>query len=518
AFLALFSTGRTQIDPSDPLSSAFRMARRADLRANLPEGGCALVFSGGFRAHSAYGVVPRPFDPDPDFFYLTGLRVPDAVLVIFAAPRTLAEGRVQEVLFLPDRGDLILRYMGEDFQGKYGYNENGYSIRPATQWRKFCKEILAGDSIQKVLTTPFLTSDYRKRGDLAYIDLGSIFYSNMAPGFPFDPPAQRFYKEIVQADTSGLPALINRVTSYLNYFPSVRRDPILDEFSKVDGARALAQVQALVRRIKIDLVRLPEILTLMRQTKSGEELRQLRKSGGIVVNAAKEAARKAAVGESEAMVQGVGEFVMRQAGARPAMPSRVASGVRAALPYYNRNSEKIPDNSLCVVDFAADLNGYCTRITRTLPGSGTFAARDRDLYKAVKEIHDATIAQCLPGTRPSSLVKTTSAGFESIFKDMDIAVNKAGKGKVVKVVSISPIGLDLNELDLPPMLTPKMVFEVETAFYIPQSRRIQKAWHHKGIVLRDVVLVTESGPEVLTKGFSTSAEAVEALCKEISRY
>ena len=140
AFFLSFLPGRTQNDPSDPLDAAFRMSRRADLRANLEAGTCAVVFSGGFDQYSPGGILPRPFEPNPDFFYLTGLQVPDAVLVMFGEEQKFSEGNAHELLFVPGPNDQLLRLMGESWEGEFGLRKEGRIIRPSTQWRRFCIE------------------------------------------------------------------------------------------------------------------------------------------------------------------------------------------------------------------------------------------------------------------------------------------------------------------------------------------------------------------------------------------
>ena len=47
-FVFVHAIGRAQIDPRDPLGSAFRISQRSMVRAKLPARACAVFFSGGF--------------------------------------------------------------------------------------------------------------------------------------------------------------------------------------------------------------------------------------------------------------------------------------------------------------------------------------------------------------------------------------------------------------------------------------------------------------------------------------
>lgn len=516
--LLIYQFGRTQTDHNDPLDAAFRISRRANLGNNLADQSCAVIFSGGFDEFSPGGALPRHFTPNPNFFYLTGLRMPDAVLVIFAAPRTLSEGKASEILFLPGPNDQVLKFMGESWAGEFGMQEGGYVTRPSTQWRRFCLEVLGGDSIDKVLSSPFDHANYRKPGDLAYMDMGSILYSNLFPGFPFNPPAQRLYNEIAKADTAALSQLVARVSAYLDYFPGERRDPILDVFTRVQDTKGLAEVQAKVAKIKIDLVRLPEIMEVMRKRKIASERTLISRACNVLTNAMVAAAGGVEPGRQEYSLQSAVEFVITSGGAKPAMPTRIASGDRSALPYYMHNDQKLPEKGFVVMDFAARLDGYCGRITRTLPAAGTFSGPESQMYNLLLNIHKAVLSECKPGSRPSNIVNTARPGFQAFFDKMSLATNKAGRSKIIQSINLSPIGLDLNELPLPDALLPGMVFELETAIYIPSDSRINATWRNTGIVLRDVIEITDKAPKVFTAGFGASVGELEAACKAKSKF
>lgn len=512
AFFLLFSSGRTQTDQKDPLDAAFRVSRRADICTNLDSGTCAVIFSGGFDRYSPGGILPRPFVPAPDFFYLTGLRVPDAVLVLFAEPQKLSEGEATELLFFPGPNDQLLRNMGESWTGIFGRDGERRIIRPSTQWRRFCLEVLGGDGIRKVLTFPFESSNYRKPGDLAYMDLGSILYSNLSPGFPFQPQAQRLYQEISNADTAGISQLVARVSAYLSYFPSVRRDPILDAFTRVQAPAGLREIQAKIAEIKIDLVQLAAITQTMRQRKIGVERNHLEKASARLAEALQAAARTLQPGASEASIASVVQTALRQGETPPNMPVRVASGVHASQPYYLSNRDQIPEKGFVVLDFGGRSEGYCARITRTLPAAGRFSTEEKKMYEVLLNVHRAVIDQCRPGTRPSNIVNGARPGFETYFGELALATNRAGRGKVVQTINLAPIGLDLNELPLPDALIPGMALEVETAIYIPGDRRINALWQNTGIVLRDVILISEGPAQVLTNGFPHAPAEIEAAC------
>ncbi|MDZ7645801.1 MAG: aminopeptidase P N-terminal domain-containing protein [Cytophagales bacterium] len=67
--------------PNDFLSKDFHKERRAKLRANLPANSVAVFFANAVRNRA--NDVEYVYHPDPDFYYLTGYKEPDALLFIF---------------------------------------------------------------------------------------------------------------------------------------------------------------------------------------------------------------------------------------------------------------------------------------------------------------------------------------------------------------------------------------------------------------------------------------------------
>jgi len=86
---------------NDLLSAEFHRGRREALRALLPKGGVAVFFANPVRNRS--NDVDFEYHQDPDFYYLTGLREPDAVLFVFKEPRVFTDGSYSELLVLRDR-------------------------------------------------------------------------------------------------------------------------------------------------------------------------------------------------------------------------------------------------------------------------------------------------------------------------------------------------------------------------------------------------------------------------------
>jgi Xaa-Pro aminopeptidase len=61
-------------------------------------------------------------------------------------------------------------------------------------------------------------------------------------------------------------------------------------------------------------------------------------------------------------------------------------------------------------------------------------------------------------------------------------------------------------------LQPGMVLTVEPGLYIPDEEDVPEPLRGIGIRLEDDVLVTEDGPEVLTRGVPVDPDEVERIC------
>lgn len=512
ALSLLFSLqGRSQSDPLDSLGSAFRLSVQSKVRSKLPAKSCLVLFSGGFRAFDPNAQWATDFQCDPDFYYLTGYRMPESVVVLFSEAHTLSDGSVSTLIFMPDKNEAGLRSMGYSYTGKFGMTSNeGVAIRPTGQWAKFCAEVLAGEEVSKIFAKPMVPSDFRKPGDFEYNYLSGKFFGVLAPGYAFDPQAMKFYKETLLADTNSLPALQSRIGALLAYRLPEERDPLLRRIADVRGASELSRMQAELRKIKVDLSQAEQWLLTCRRIKTEKEVAALKKSAELVMRALKVMAPKLVAGNREVEAAMVAEYIIRRKGGDLAKPVGVNSGKHASQPGYHAALDILPKNGLVTVDLGGGWNGYMGRITRTLPIGGTFGAEMKSVYLGVSAIHGRSLQACVTGAAPSKLQEAAANGFTDLDKRLIFSTNGLGARKVLKVTHLTSIGLGLEE-EIPRSLEPGMVVCLETALYLPDEDGITAKWRGIGIVLRDMVHVTSTGNTVLTQALPIDADGIEAL-------
>src|SRR6476620_11669502 len=89
-------------NPTDYLSAQFHKERREALRKKMPKNTVAVFFGNAIRNRA--NDVDFIYHQDPDFYYLTGYKEPNCVLVIFSDDQTNKEGKTyNEILYVQEK-------------------------------------------------------------------------------------------------------------------------------------------------------------------------------------------------------------------------------------------------------------------------------------------------------------------------------------------------------------------------------------------------------------------------------
>jgi Xaa-Pro aminopeptidase len=137
---------------------------------------------------------------------------------------------------------------------------------------------------------------------------------------------------------------------------------------------------------------------------------------------------------------------------------------------------------LVVIDFGVKISGYCCDVTRTFSPI-KWDKRSREIYRVVLAAQRAAIETVAPGVKASSV---DAAARE--------VIERAGHGKHFGHGTGHGVGLEVHELPVishrsGDILQPGMVFTVEPGIYLEDFG---------GVRIEDMVLVTESGREILS--------------------
>ena len=85
-----FSFSQQVLEPQDQLSAEFHRGRRDLLREKLPDNSVAVFFANAVRNRA--NDVDYIYHQDPDFFYMTGYKEPDAILLVFKENQQKEDG------------------------------------------------------------------------------------------------------------------------------------------------------------------------------------------------------------------------------------------------------------------------------------------------------------------------------------------------------------------------------------------------------------------------------------------
>ncbi len=274
-----------------------------------------------------------------------------------------------------------------------------------------------------------------------------------------------------------------------------------------------------------EFVALGHLLHDLRLFKSRAELKLMRASASIAVEAHLAAMKLARPGRHEYEVEAELLSVIRRRGAVPAFAPTVAGGANACVMHYQNNRAPLRQHELLLIDAGAELDCYASDISRTFPVSGRYTREQRALYEVVLAAQAAAIDQVQPGlpfnAAHEAAVRVLAEGLcqLGLLKgNANTAIAERSYQRFFPAKTGHWLGLDVHDVGdyridgESRLLEPDMVLTVEPGLYIaPDDRSVAECWRGIGIRIEDDVLVTRDGHDVLTAAVPKEADEIEAL-------
>ncbi len=274
-----------------------------------------------------------------------------------------------------------------------------------------------------------------------------------------------------------------------------------------------------------DFVALGHLLHDLRLYKSAAEMKLMRASAAIAVDAHLAAMHMARHDRREYEVEAELLRVMRGRGAVPAFAPTVAGGANACVMHYQSNRALLRDGELLLIDAGAELDCYASDISRTFPVNGRYSREQRALYEVVLAAQLAAIDEVRPGrafnASHNAAVHVLTEGLcqLGLLKgDPATAIADGSYQRYFPAKTGHWLGLDVHDVGdyrvggESRLLEPDMVLTVEPGLYVPlDDRTVAERWRGIGIRIEDDVVVTRTGNEVLSAAVPKEAEAIEAL-------
>ena len=232
----------------------------------------------------------------------------------------------------------------------------------------------------------------------------------------------------------------------------------------------------------------------LRTVKAPEEVAAIRAAAELAQDALAEVLPTIEVGQSELEIGATLEAALRRRGSEwHPFPTIVASGPRSALPHARTSARTVGRGEWLLLDFGAQVDGYCADLTRTVVVGARADERQRAMYDLVRCAQGRALEQLRPGMtgrEGDALAREVIAGrgFGDAFG------HSLGHG----------LGLEVHEA---PRLAPTSeapvprgaVVTVEPGVYFP-------SWG--GIRLEDDLYLGADGPELLSNGRTELLELV----------
>ncbi|MBA4391437.1 MAG: hypothetical protein C0399_10945 [Syntrophus sp. (in: bacteria)] len=234
----------------------------------------------------------------------------------------------------------------------------------------------------------------------------------------------------------------------------------------------------------IDLVPLANNIERIREIKEPAEITGIMKAIGIATDAFTEMLEKIVPNMTEKEIANDLDYAMRRLGADcPSFQTIVVSGPRAALPHGEPSDKKVLKGEAIIVDFGAQVDGYCSDETCTI-SLGEPGEKIQEIFTVVN--HAQKLA-----------LKTMKAGMP--IKEVDTLareyIEEKGYGDFFRHGLGHGVGIAVHEAPAinstsEGFLEENMVLTIEPGIYLPNIG---------GVRLEDMVLITRENAQVLTR-------------------
>jgi Xaa-Pro aminopeptidase len=221
---------------------------------------------------------------------------------------------------------------------------------------------------------------------------------------------------------------------------------------------------------------------------------------------------KPGVWENEIEAEFIHEF-LRQRSKGFAYTPIIASGYNACVLHYIENERQCKAGDVLLLDVAAEYANYNADLTRSIPVSGRFSKRQREVYEAVLRVMKAATAMLVTGNlwdeyhiEVGKIMESELVGL-GLISQTDIA-NQDPEWPAYKKYFMHGtshfLGLDVHDVgNKYRRMAPGMVFTCEPGIYIREEGL--------GIRLENDILITENGNIDLMANIPIEAEEIEEL-------
>jgi Xaa-Pro aminopeptidase len=396
-FLAL----AVSVSAQQPFKKGEFEARRARLFEKISDG-VAVIFAAKGQFY------PVKFRQAPDFYYLTGIEEPGAVLVMVGPNKST-------ILFVPRRSEPQIRAEGPGI------------------WQIEKKEEVYGlTRVQPIEEFLPMLQFFGQRAKKLYMLMGS------------------------QGN-------VQNARAELDFYESLEMSQSI--FGGVtESKKAIGVVQQVLPQLALQP--LNPLLDEMRWIKSPYEIELIKKSSDIGAEGVKESMKGTRPGMYEYEIEAAARYVYVKRGARgDAFRPIVASGPNTMILHYSANNRQMMDGDVVYIDYGADYEYYTSDVTRAWPVSGRFTPEQEKMYRCILEARDSVIAAMKPGVTIAQLQDIA----EGVYKKHGFGKEFLAFGRYIgHTIGISVHDVEPPDRNRP--LVAGVVYNVEPLLEIPDKK------------------------------------------------
>ena len=266
----------------------------------------------------------------------------------------------------------------------------------------------------------------------------------------------------------------------------------------------------------------------LRLFKKEDEIEKMRKAVAITGEGHVRAMAMARPGMNEAEIEAMLLETFRKRGAkRLAYESIVGSGANATVLHYVDNDRTMEDGELLLIDAGCEYEYFASDITRTFPISGTFSKEQRAIYEVVLEAQLEAISACHIGSTAEDVHERSAHAVACGLVKLGLLSGEPeklveeGQHKAFFMHRTTHwLGMDVHDVGAyfvdgkARPLEPGMVLTVEPGIYISKNfTNVPPEWRSIGVRIEDDILITPTGPVVLSDAIPKTVEDVERACR-----
>ncbi len=241
----------------------------------------------------------------------------------------------------------------------------------------------------------------------------------------------------------------------------------------------------------------------LRAIKTPEEIALLRRAGDVTIEALQRMMKTAKPGEYEYQWQADYEHHVARCGMRNAFNTIAASGANATMLHYHDNNCVAHAGDLLLLDLGAECGRYSADVSRTVPVSGKFSPRQKELWSIVREAMEVSKEKMRPGVSTREPQQAVIDFYKKALRAAKLITDDSEIEKYYYHGVSHSLGLDTHDPSDRTVYEPGMVVSNEPGLYVAEEGI--------GIRLENDILITDGAPEDLIGDRLLKVDEIEAL-------